>query len=104
MGRPLGSENKDKPFREAIRMEMILACEGKKCTAKKGSIRWIARRLLERAGDETTAAKEIGDRLDGKPMQAIETSGPEGGPIYVISDKPMTEAEWETTRTGSIED
>jgi len=74
-GRPKGSLNKDKPFREAIRMEAALAEKGKDTPAKKGSIRWIARQLLERAGLETAAAKEIGDRLDGKPAQAVEMSG-----------------------------
>jgi len=71
MGRPAGSVNKDKPFREAIRLEMGLAADDKPCEAPKGSLRWIARQLLERAGAETAAAKEIGDRLDGKPAQAI---------------------------------
>lgn len=56
-------------------MEAALAEKGKETPAKKGSIRWIARQLLERAGLETAAAKEIGDRLDGKPAQAVEMSG-----------------------------
>lgn len=71
MARPLGSANKDKPFREAIRMEALLAEQGEESPAKKGSLRFIARQLLERAGIETAAAREIGDRLDGKPAQAI---------------------------------
>lgn len=74
-GRPKGSENKDKPFREALRMEAALAAKGKTTPAPQGSLRWIARQLLNRAGDETAAAKEIGDRFDGKPAQAVEMSG-----------------------------
>jgi len=74
-GRPPGAVNKDKPFRDAIRMEMALAAEGKPCEAPEGSIRWIARQLLNRAGAETAAAREIGDRLDGKPAQSVEMSG-----------------------------
>jgi hypothetical protein len=70
-GRPAGSQNKDKPVREALRMEAALAAEGKQCTAPKGSLRHAARQLLIRAGEETTAFREIGDRLDGKPAQAI---------------------------------
>ncbi|MCA0846110.1 hypothetical protein [Salipiger thiooxidans] len=34
------------------------------------------------AGD-VSALKEIGDRLDGKPKQATEVSGPDGGDIPV---------------------
>ncbi len=80
-GRPPGSQNKDKPFRDAIRMEAALAETGLPTVGKPGSLRWIARQLLIRAGEETAAAKEIGDRLDGKPAQAI-IGGDEGdGPI-----------------------
>jgi hypothetical protein len=64
-------QQRDKPFRDAIRMEAQLAEAGQDTPAHKGSLRWIARQLLNRAGDETAAAKEIGDRLDGKPAQAI---------------------------------
>jgi hypothetical protein len=70
-GRPLGAQNKDKPFRNALRMEAALAEQGEDTPAKNGSLRWIARQLLNRAGEETAAAKEVGDRLDGKPAQAI---------------------------------
>lgn len=71
MGRPAGSVNKDKPFRDAIRMEAVSAENGDECVAKPGSLRHIARQLLIRAGEETAAAKEVGDRLDGKAAQAI---------------------------------
>lgn len=71
MARPIGSQNKDKPFRDAIRMEAILAEQGEASPALPGSLRYIARRLLERAAEDTAAAREIGDRLDGKPAQAI---------------------------------
>lgn len=52
-------------------MESALAEQDLECEAPKGSLRWIARQLLNRAGDETAAAREVGDRLDGKPAQAI---------------------------------
>jgi hypothetical protein len=71
MGRPAGSTNKDKPFRDALRMEAAAAEAGEECVAPKGSLRWIARQLLNRAGEETAGAREVGDRLDGKPAQAI---------------------------------
>ena len=75
MGRPLGSPNKDKPFRDALRMEAALAANGEASPAHPGSLRLIARKLLERACDDTTSAREVADRLDGKPAQAIEHSG-----------------------------
>jgi hypothetical protein len=74
-GRPAGSPNKDKPFRDAIKIEAALAENGDETPAPEGSLRWIARQLLKRAGAETAAAKEVGDRLDGKAAQALEMSG-----------------------------
>lgn len=70
-GRPLGAQNKDKPFRDALRMEAKLAENGQESPAKPGSLRWVARAMLLRAGEETAAAKEVADRLDGKVPQAV---------------------------------
>lgn len=83
MARPAGSPNKDKPFREAIRMEAALAEAGEETPAARGSLRFIARQLLNRAGIETAAAREVGDRLDGKPAQAI-IGGEEGDPALTV--------------------
>lgn len=45
-------------------------------------LRNLARVLIAEAeGGNMQAMKEIGDRLDGKPMQSTEVSGPEGGDI-----------------------
>jgi len=38
-GRPRGSPNKDKPFRDALRIEAALAEQGKDSPAPKGSLR-----------------------------------------------------------------
>lgn len=84
MGRPAGSQNKDKPFRDALRMEAKAAEAGEECAAPKGSLRWIARQLLIRAGEETAASREVGDRLDGKPAQAIVGGDEEDQPIKMI--------------------
>jgi hypothetical protein len=69
MARPLGSQNKDKPFREALRVELAAAGEDQR------ALREIARNLIAQAQKNDTGAlpaiKEIGDRLDGKPAQAI---------------------------------
>ena len=54
-------------------------------SAGKGSAKWldvIANRVVEAASDgDAQAFKEIGDRLDGKPKQQTEVSGPDGGAI-----------------------
>ena len=71
MARPRGSENRDKPFKTALAVESKLANDGEESPAPKGSLRYIARKLLERAGEDTQSAKEIADRFDGKVPQGI---------------------------------
>ncbi len=71
MARPRGSENRDKPFKTALAVESKLANDGEESPAPKGSLRYIARKLLERAGEDTQSAKEIADRFDGKVPQAV---------------------------------
>jgi hypothetical protein len=54
-------------------------------SAGKGSPKWldvIANKVVEAAADgDAQAFKEIGDRLDGRPKQTQEVSGPDGGSI-----------------------
>ena len=68
-GRPLGAQNKDKPFRDALRLELAALGE-----EDPKALRGLAKRLLDLAstGEQSLAAiKEVADRLDGKPAQAI---------------------------------
>lgn len=67
----LRGQLRDKPFRDALRMEEKLAEAGEDTPALPGSLRFIARQLLIRAGGETMATREVGDRLDGKVAQAV---------------------------------
>ena len=84
MGRPLGSQNKDKPYRDALRMEAIALAGGIIDEHPSGSLRAIAqRRLLTACTIEGHAdAKEIADRLDGKVPQAV-TGDDSADPITV---------------------
>jgi hypothetical protein len=70
-GRPPGAQNKDKPVRDALRIEAALLEKGEDSPAKPGSLRHSARAMLMRAGADTATFKEVADRLDGKPAQAI---------------------------------
>jgi len=74
-----GGRPKSKPFKDALLIEALSAERGEKCIAKKGSLRWNARKLLEMG--EVPSIREIADRLDGKATQPL--SGPDGGPIQV---------------------
>lgn len=69
-----GSKQKD--WAEALRRAVHRESAG------KGSAKWldvIANRVVEAAAEgDAQAFKEIGDRLDGKPKQQTEVSGPDG--------------------------
>lgn len=79
MARPAGSPNKDKPFRDALRMELAALGDD-----NPRALRGLARKLLEIASgdDGLPAIKEVADRLDGKPAQAVENG--EDGAFQVI--------------------
>lgn len=69
MARPLGSQNKDKPFAEALRMELAAAGEDRK------ALRRIARKLIANAeSGDMQAIGMIADRLDGKPAQEVNAT------------------------------
>jgi hypothetical protein len=65
MGRPIGSVNREKPVSDLLRVA-VLSGGGRR-------LRVIIEKLLDKAehGD-LQAIKEVFDRLDGKPVQAIE--------------------------------
>lgn len=80
-GRPRGSQNKDKPVRDALRLESVAAEQGLECLAPVGSLRWNARQLLMRG--DPVAFREIADRLDGKVAQPIGGDD-DTGPVKVV--------------------
>ena len=77
--RPSGSNYKaDKLWSDAIRLAALEA--HKKGDPKK--LRLAATKLVDKAVEgDIGAMKEMGDRLDGKPAQALEHSGPSGEPL-----------------------
>jgi hypothetical protein len=76
-GRPTGST--EKPWRDAIR----LAVNATTGDGDPKKLRLIAEKLVELAlAGDAAAIKEIGDRLDGKPAQAVVGEG-EGGAIEI---------------------
>lgn len=81
-GNKLGGRKKEKPFAEALRMELAAVGEDHK------ALRLIARNLIALAskGDEKAmpAIREVADRLDGKPAQAIVGGDDGDNPISVL--------------------
>src|SRR5215468_5756903 len=79
LSRPPRGQQRDKPYREALRMELAASGEDMK------KLREIARTHIEKAAaGDMQAIKELADRLDGKPAQALEHSGPDSEPITKV--------------------
>ena len=79
VNRRLLGQQRDKLYREALRMELAAAGEDLK------KLREIARVHIEKAAaGDMQAIKELADRLDGKPAQMLEHSGPDSEPITKV--------------------
>lgn len=89
-------QQRDKMFRDALRMELAAIGEDHK------ALRRLARRLIaigESCKEHHTALaaiKEVADRMDGKPMQAVESHNINE---YVFAEVPdtATDEEWKKT-------
>jgi hypothetical protein len=81
-----GGRPKEKPIRDALRMELAAAELGDAAIPKPGTVRAIARAIIQRAqSGDVPAFKEIADRLEGKVPQGI-IGGDEGdNPINLIT-------------------
>lgn len=100
MGRPAGSPNKDKPFRDALRMEAVALANGEKLEHPPGSLRAIAQaNLLKASTGDVPATNVVGDRLDGKPAQAI-IGGDEDDPAIQVDSRDLSRAILEVLRSG----
>src|SRR6516225_184207 len=71
-------QQRDKIYREALRLERADMSEG--VDLKK--LRQIARAHIEKAAaGDMQAIKELANRMDGRPAQILEHSGPDSEPI-----------------------
>ncbi len=86
MANPLGKNGREqKPWADAIKRALARAELDPKSGGR--SLNVLAERLLDKAAEGDLAAlKELGDRLDGKPAQAIVGD----------EDKPPVKLAWMT--------
>ena len=86
-GAPIGNNNSNKSNRlwgDTIRRAIA--------QSDADVLRKIAEALLTKASEGDMAAiKELGDRIDGKAMQAVELSGRDGEPIPVAVYLPAND-------------
>src|SRR5438552_3908271 len=82
LSRPPRGQQRDKPYREALRMELAAAGENMM------ALREIAKvHIAKCKEDDMRAIKELGDRLDGRPAQILDLSVPDSNPIEKIVHK-----------------
>lgn len=73
-GAPSGNKNAVKAKPWAMAIERALAKRTKSLSAQRNALDDLAEKLLEQCEQgDMSALKELGDRLDGKPQQSIET-------------------------------
>lgn len=92
MANPRGQQ-RDKPFREALRLEIAAAQEAD----DHRSLRRLARKLLDTASEGDIAAlKEVADRLDGKVPQGIVGGDEDDEPVKVVTRIELVAADGNT--------
>lgn len=89
-GAPKGNQNaaKGKRWQEAL-VKALAQFENKDAGIEMGqALSKIAEKVVAQAiAGERDAIQEIGNRLDGKPAQALEHSGPEGTPLHLFEKR-----------------
>lgn len=82
----------EKIWADAVRRAVMRRMEEAEGQPQK--IERLADKVVDMGLDgDVSALKEIGDRLDGKPVAQSQISGPDGGPIETRSATDMTDDE-----------
>jgi len=82
-----GNAHKGAQWKQALKRALtrVAADNGDKKPNYRRGMDLVANTVVRDAiGGNPTAWQEIGVRIDGKPGQAIELSGPDGGPIPTV--------------------
>lgn len=74
-----------------IRQQLMRACVQEDFRRVRAGIEKV---LDMCAAGDPWAIGFVADRLDGKPRQATEVSGPDGGSIQVVVPQTITREEW----------
>ena len=88
MGRPIGSLNRERPFNDALRMAL---------RRRPLALHRIADKLLDKAEEgDLPSAREVADRLDGKPAQTVDYGN--------LTVEQMTDAQLRAIAAGGSPD
>jgi len=83
---PTGNKNaaKGKAWFDALRKECV----------QRGALAKIAKVLVDKAeAGEAWAIQEVANRFDGKPAQAVQLTGEDGGPVETVTRFKLADLE-----------
>lgn len=86
MAAPTGNSNarKGKAWFDALRKECV----------QRDALSEIARVLVDKAvAGEAWAIQEVANRFDGKPAQAVQLTGEDGGPVETVTRFKLADLE-----------
>ena len=86
MAAPTGNKNaaKGKAWFDALRKECV----------QRGALAKIAKVLVDKAeAGEAWAIQEVANRFDGKPAQAVQLTGEDGGPVETVTRFKLADLE-----------
>lgn len=91
-GAPQGNQNavKAKRWQQAIDRALAKRCKGDAIAALDELAEKFLKSVDNGESNMFPGFKELGDRMDGKPAQALEHSGPDGGVIPLPKDITFT--------------
>ena len=82
MGAPVGNNNAAKAKKWTAAIERAL--EKRSLKSQLDALEELAEVLLNKVGEgDVTAIKELGDRLEGKPGQALTIGGDQDAPLVI---------------------
>jgi hypothetical protein len=88
--------------RRPITQQLIASLHEVDEGTSKARVRRMVDKLIDLAIEgDVTAIKEVIDRVEGKAVQAVQMSGPGGGPVVTISAN-MTPAEAAALYAGTL--
>jgi hypothetical protein len=86
MAAPIGNTNarKAKEWFDALRKQAV----------QRGTLDKVAEMVCQKAeSGEPWAIQELANRFDGKPAQAVEVSGPDGGAVETVTSYKLADLE-----------
>jgi phage shock protein A len=91
MAAPEGNTNRATQYRIKRTLEAVLDRRSK--AEGRDALEKACEALIDKAAEDIAAFRELADRLDGRPKQQTELSGPGGGPVETVTRFKLADLE-----------